>query len=187
MLNFEPGQSTDEYLDVLDCFGRRTGRKKLRTEVHRDGDWHRVAHIWIMSARDEILLQRRTLSKKTHPGMLDVSCAGHLLAGDTSKAGALRELSEELGLKLMEADLEFLTTIKRFTTAKTGIIDNQYIDIFLVHTDWEVDDFSLQADEVAEVFYVPLPDLQKMVVEGHPELVDRGEEYHILFQKLGGG
>lgn len=56
--------------------GFKTGVQKSRWAVHADGDWHRVAHIWLINSRGEILLQRRTLTKRTHPGMLDVSCAG---------------------------------------------------------------------------------------------------------------
>jgi len=30
-----------EYFDVLDENGNKTGKIKLRSEVHRDGDWHK--------------------------------------------------------------------------------------------------------------------------------------------------
>ena len=34
-----------EYLDVLDSSGNKTGKKKLRSEIHKDGDWHRAVQI----------------------------------------------------------------------------------------------------------------------------------------------
>lgn len=34
-----------EYFDVLDENGNLTGRKKLRSEVHRDGDWHKATRL----------------------------------------------------------------------------------------------------------------------------------------------
>lgn len=174
----------DEYLDVLDERGFKTGEQKSRWAVHADGDWHRVAHIWLINSRGEILLQRRTLTKKTHPGMLDVSCAGHLLAGDTPKSGALRELMEELGVMAKPEQLQFLATIQRTAKTDSGIIDNQHIDIFLLRTALEPQSFKLQAEEVAEVQYVTPAKLKQMIADSKPDLVERGEEYEILFRAI---
>ena len=90
----------DEYFDVLDKEGKMTGIKKLRREVHRDGDWHKTIHIWIINKNGDILLQRRCANKDSHPNMLDISCAGHLTSGDDSLTGALRELKEETNLEV---------------------------------------------------------------------------------------
>ena len=43
------GPEKGEYFDVLDSNGHKTGRIKLRSEVHRDGDWHRAVNIWIVN------------------------------------------------------------------------------------------------------------------------------------------
>lgn len=71
----------EEYLDVLDADGNKTGIEKPRSLVHRDGDWHRVAHIWVINDKNEILLQRRSHEKDHNPDMLDLSCGGHLSGG----------------------------------------------------------------------------------------------------------
>ena len=47
-----------EYFDILDENGNKTGKTKLRSEVHRDGDWHKAVHIWIINNKGDILLQR---------------------------------------------------------------------------------------------------------------------------------
>jgi hypothetical protein len=39
-----------EYLDVLDSKGVHTGERKLRAHVHRDGDWHRTVHVWVLNS-----------------------------------------------------------------------------------------------------------------------------------------
>ena len=85
-----------EYFDILDENGNKTGKTKLRSEVHRDGDWHKAVHIWIINDNGNILLQRRCATKDSNPNMLDISSAGHLTAGDDSLSGAIRELKEEL-------------------------------------------------------------------------------------------
>ena len=94
-----------EYFDVLDENGNKTGEIKLRTEVHRDGDWHKAVHIWVLNNKREILLQRRCTNKDSFPNMLDTSCAGHLSAGDDALQGALRELEEELDFKIEKEEL----------------------------------------------------------------------------------
>lgn len=83
---------------ILSTPPARTGETKERSLVHRDGDWHRAIHVWLVDDHRNILLQRRSEGKDTHPGMLDVSCAGHVAAGNDVDETAVRELEEELGL-----------------------------------------------------------------------------------------
>jgi len=80
------------------------GMIKPRAAVHRDGDWHRSVHIWLTDGTS-FLLQRRSVHKDTHPGLLDVSCAGHLSGSDASLLTAVKELDEELGFSATEAEL----------------------------------------------------------------------------------
>ena len=56
-----------EYFDILDDNGNKTGKIKLRSEVHRDGDWHKAVHIWILNQSGDILLQRRSATKDSNP------------------------------------------------------------------------------------------------------------------------
>ena len=55
-----------EYFDVLTPDGGRTGQVKERSAVHRDGDWHGTAHIWLVrrqNGRLQVLLQKRSRKK----------------------------------------------------------------------------------------------------------------------------
>ena len=81
-----------------------TGKVKERSQVHRDGDWHRSIQVWIYQKSEDatnnstrVLLQRRSPYKDTHPNLLDVSCAGHVNAGDDVAETTMREMEEELG------------------------------------------------------------------------------------------
>ncbi|KAJ4754347.1 Nudix hydrolase 3 [Rhynchospora pubera] len=93
-----------EYLDVLTPTGEKTGISKPRSQVHRDGDFHRAAHVWIYSeSTRELLLQLRG-----DCGLWDISAAGHVSAGESSLPTAMRELEEELGIRLPSDAFELL-------------------------------------------------------------------------------
>lgn len=88
-----------EYFDVLDENGEKTGRTKLRQEVHRDGDWHRSVDVFVVRG-DELLLQKRCATKDSYPDMWDLSCGGHISAGESSLETAVRVRSSEFGLEV---------------------------------------------------------------------------------------
>lgn len=61
-------------------FDMQTGRAKARSTVHRDGDWHRAVHVWILCLQTgELVLQRRAATKDAWSNLLDISTAGTLL------------------------------------------------------------------------------------------------------------
>jgi hypothetical protein len=45
---------------------------KPRQAVHRDGDWHRAVHIWLINSKGELVLQKRSKFKDTFPGIAGV-------------------------------------------------------------------------------------------------------------------
>ena len=91
-----------EMFDVIDENGNKTGSIKERGVVHREGALHATAHIWIARENEkssyDILLQKRSSIKDSHPGCYDISSAGHICAGDSVLESALRELREDLGI-----------------------------------------------------------------------------------------
>ncbi len=84
-----------EYIDIFDENNKPIGTTKEKTQAHEDGDFHRTAHIWIINKNKELLLQKRSATKKSHPNCWDISGAGHIRAGETVVEGAIRELKEE--------------------------------------------------------------------------------------------
>ena len=175
-----------EYFDVLDENGNKTGEQKLRTEVHRDGDWHRAVHIWIINQNGEVLLQRRSPNKDSNPNMLDISCAGHLSAGDESLEGAIRELKEELGLDVQPEELQLVKTFKRSSRYTETFLNNEFVDLYILRTEKTVDDMKMQEEEVSEIFFVPYKEFKKMVTNRQPDILCRDEEAEILFSMFDG-
>lgn len=170
-----------EYFDILDENGNKIGKTKLRSEVHRDGDWHKAVHIWILNNKGEVLLQRRCATKDSNPNMLDISSAGHLSAGDNSIDGAIRELKEELNLDVTPNELQFIKTLKRSSKYTETFINNEFDDMYVLRTDKTIDDMKYQESEISEIFFVPYKEFKKMVQNKKPDLLMHTDEFEILF------
>lgn len=171
-----------EYFDILDENGNKTGKTKLRSEVHRDGDWHKAIHICIINDNGDILLQRRCATKDSNPNMLDISCAGHLIAGDDSLSGAIRELKEELNLDIKQEQLQYIKTLKRSSKYTETFINNEFNDIYILRTNKSIDDMKFQEEEISELFFVPYKKFKEMVNNKQPDLLMDTEESNILFE-----
>ena len=183
----------NEYFDILDENGNKTGNTKLRKEVHRDGDWHKAVHIWVLNENGDVLLQRRSADKDSNPNMLDISSAGHLSAGDESLTGAIRELKEELNIEVQPSELQFITTLKRASKYTSTLlkraskytstfINNEFDDLYILRTNLKIEDMEYQREELQDLFYMPYKEFKKMVEENHPELLKHNDEFEILFE-----
>ncbi len=114
--------------------------------MHRDGDWHRALHLWVILPTGRVVLQRRSVAKDTHPGLVDVSVAGHLRAGE-DVAEALRESEEEIGL-VVRADETFALGMHRVERGT----DREVHTVLGVHATAEFASLRPDADEVAALY-----------------------------------
>jgi len=169
-----------EYIDIYDENNNSIGETKEKARAHEDGNFHRTAHIWIINDKNELLLQKRSASKKSHPNCWDISSAGHIRAGEDVITGAIRELKEELGVEVQEKDFEYVVTIKNTNNPKN--MEFQYV--YLLHSNKEIKEYVFEDDEVSEVKYVYYKDLERMVEEKEEGLLIHNEEYKELFQYI---
>ena len=87
-----------EIFDIVDDEDRVVGQA-TRAECHGNPALiHRVAHVLVVNAREELLLQKRSPGKDIQPGKWDTSVGGHLDPGESYHDAAVREMREELGL-----------------------------------------------------------------------------------------
>jgi isopentenyldiphosphate isomerase len=92
---------SEEIFDVVNERDEVIGQAP-RKEVHARGLWHRAIHVLVFNSRGEVFLQKRSLKKDIAAGKWDSSSSGHLDTGEDYDASAVRELREELGLKLAQ-------------------------------------------------------------------------------------
>lgn len=177
-----------EKIDVLDQNGNKTGEVVSREEVHKLGLWHKCVHIWLINGKGEVLLQKRSKKKATHPNMWTTATSGHLSAGDSSIEGAIRELGEEIGLEAKESELKYLFTVKESGVNKNPerkIIEKEFTDVYLIKKDIDIDELKLQEEEVSEVKWFSYEEFKKMVIEKDKNLVPHREMQLKILEILG--
>lgn len=149
----------DELFDVLHPDGTPAGYARPRGEVHRDGLWHRGLHIWVYrvtNGRAAVLFQRRSKTKDTWPGSLDVTVGGHVRAGETI-ADTVREAAEEIGVELQPAELTKIGM--RFATDRNERwYDREVNAVYGVRIDQPLTEFRLHPEEVDGLVLLALED-----------------------------
>ncbi len=174
----------EEYFDVLDENGNKTGKTKRRSLVHKDGDWHKAVYIWIVNDKNEILLQQRSPNKDSYPNMWDISSAGHLTAGDDSVTGAIREIKEELGIDIIANQLKLIGIRQKRSQVSDSFINAEFNDVYLLRLSLDLNKITLQPDEVSAVKYVPLDEFKRMIKTNDESLLMHPNEFEMLFKAI---
>lgn len=145
-----------EVWDIYDENRIKTGRTMIRGNEIKNGDYHLVVHVCIFNSKGELLIQKRTLNKKSYPGMWDVSVGGSAILGDSSQTAAERETLEEIGLKINLQDKR-----PRITLNFKGGFD----DVYLIKMDVNIDELVLQEEEVSDAKWASLEEVLTLLKE----------------------
>ena len=172
----------EEYYDILDENGNKTGEAKSASEVHEKELWHGGVHIWIVNDNNEVLMQKRGDNLEINPGILDISCAGHIIAGESPLEGAIRELREELGIEVNIEDLEYIKMIKNWHQIGDKYMHNTIDYMFIIKKDIPIYNIKIQKEEIESVKYIPIKELHNMF--NRKETVNNELEYEILFERF---
>jgi isopentenyldiphosphate isomerase len=163
-----------EKWDILNADGECVGKTTLRGKCNlKAGEYHLVVHIWVLSSKGDILIQRRSENKKLMPGEW-AATGGAAISGEDSYTAANRELYEELGIPSNKQTLKKLTRIKR---------RNSLLDVWFIVSDLKSEQLRLQKDEVAAARWVTRSEFEDMVKSG--EYHNYGKDYFdIVFEKI---
>lgn len=148
-----------EIFDVVDENGLPTGETVSREQAHRAGIRHRTAHVWIVrwrAGRPQVLLQKRSMNKDSHPGQLDTSSAGHIPAGCEPLVSALRELKEELGVDAAPHELKPVGMFRiRYDREFHGSMfrDNEVSSVYVLERDLNEEEITVQQEELENVVW----------------------------------
>jgi 8-oxo-dGTP pyrophosphatase MutT (NUDIX family) len=146
-----------EKWDVYDKYGNVTGKTKTRNDVFLEGEFHLGASLWIVSQSGKILLQKRSLNKRIAPGKWSIT-GGGVLAGENSETACIREVFEEIVLRLSLKEINFLSR-----SYGKNIIFYDYILI----RDISLSDLVLQTEEVNEIKWASIEEIENIFEEGN--------------------
>ena len=157
-----------EQFDIFDISGKPTGLIANKGTRLSNGQYYLGVHAYIYNPSLEFLLQQRSYDKEFLPGGWDVHL-GHVVAGETSMEGIVREIQEEIGLTVPENDIYF----------SGRIVWEEYhhmIDIYFLETDFDLNNLTLQCGEVIGAKLVSKGEILELV----SNMYYRPEEYRRL-------
>ena len=166
-----------EILDIVDRNGEPTGEQIDRETAHKNGIRHRTSHLWVARINKkhsetatlsdvQLLLQKRSDNKDSHPGKLDISSAGHIPAGTGYETSAVRELKEELGIDAKEEELHYCGKRRKEYKKKfhdSVFWDNQVSNVYVIMRNIEAEDVKYQLSELSGVMWMPFDEVYSMV------------------------
>lgn len=105
------------------------------------------------------------LQQRQHTGYMDehwsFSAAGHVEPGESVYAAAVREVWEELGVRIREADLEPICTVHRRQSERDS---GQRVDFFFAVSAWEGEPVAREPERSGGIRWAPLSSLPEPLV-----------------------
>ncbi len=155
-----------EEVVLLDESGRAIGSAPKATVHHAGTPLHLAFSCYVFDAAGRLLMTRRALDKRTFPGVWTNSFCGHPAPGEDFLEGVVRRGRQELGLVLDDLRLA-LPAFRYQATMPDGVRENELCPVFVATT---TSDPVPDAAEVAELEWVPWPDLRDDVLAGRREV-----------------
>ena len=133
-----------ELWDIYDKDKKPTGRTMKRNDwCLKEGEYHLSVLGVIQRPDGKYLITKRAADKARAPGWWEVS-GGAAIAGETSEEAVKREILEETGLDVTNAEGGFLFSYHR---ENPGEGDNYFVDVYKYHMDFTEEDIKLQTEE----------------------------------------
>ena len=181
-----------ELFDILNEDGSKSGLVRERGVAHRQGSFHGTVHMWIVRPNHksgyDILLQKRSAWKDSHPGCYDISSAGHIAAGDDRLSAAYREMKEELGIVANPDKLYYVGTHRgTYESQFHGKVfrDNELSTIFIYTGLRDHDEVILDTAEVESVCWIDYEECRQMIKENSFENCIYEKEFEMVGDYLG--
>ena len=116
--------------------------------------YHLVVHVCIFNAKNQMLIQQRQTFKKGWPNMWDVTVGGSAMIGENSRQAAMREVAEELGLKI---------DLKNTPPVIAKYFSEGFDDIYILEKEIDISKLTLQYEEVQAVKWAGIEEILDMI------------------------
>lgn len=130
-----------------------------KQQAHISGLLHRAFSVFLFNDKGEMLLQQRASEKYHSPNQWTNAVCSHPRVNETYEEGAKRRLREELGI---ETELSEKFNFIYKADVGGGLWEHELDHVF---TGIYNEDFHLNENEVQEVRYISMQDLNKEITE----------------------
>ncbi len=147
-----------ELWDAYSRDGRRLGFDLVRGGPLPEGAWHMVAEVYALTPNGRVLVTKRHPEKRWG-GFWEVT-GGSVLKGEGPVQGALRELREETGISVSEADLRSVYVDPRQVEGRAPTIYHCFLTLF----DPDQQRIRLQEGETVDYRLLPYEEFKRFIL-----------------------
>ena len=152
-----------EYWDIYDKNKQRTGRTMKRNDwCLADDEYHLTVLGVIVRPDGKFLITKRVMTKSWAPGWWEVS-GGGVRAGESSRDAVIREVKEETGLDVSNADGGYLFDYHR---EHPGEGDNYFVDVYRFQMDFDESDLNFEEVEIDGYMLADLDTIKDFAAQG---------------------
>lgn len=138
-----------------------------KADVHTtDTPLHFAFSCYAVDARGRTLVTRRSLGKRTWPGVWTNTCCGHPAPGESAEHAVVRRMRDELGLEVGRLRA-VLPDFRYRAVASDGIVENEICPVFVAEVSGEP---VAHPDEVSEWTWLDIHALHA-IAESAPMLL----------------
>ncbi len=152
-----------ELWDIYDENKKLTGRTMERNDWNmKDGDFHLTVLGAIKRKDGKYLITKRAMDKEWAPGAWEIP-GGGVRAGESSEEAVKREIREETGIDVSEADGGYVFTYKRVNPEEKN---NYFVDVYSFEIDFRDDEVKAQEDETSGFAIVGIEEIREQASKG---------------------
>ncbi len=142
-----------ELRDLYDINSNKTNKTYRKGDLIPEGYYPMVVMVVIRNSNGEFLMQKRVPSKGGDWGVT----GGHPKSGETPIEGIITEVKEELGLDFSK---------ENFIEYDSGCDGKDCYKMYFVTKDININDITIQQEELSEVRWFTMDELKGMVNSG---------------------
>ena len=142
-----------ELRDLYDINSNKTNKTYRKGDLIPEGYYPMVVMVVIRNSNGEFLMQKRVESKGGDWGVT----GGHPKSGETPIEGIITEVKEELGLDFSK---------ENFIEYDSGCDGKDCYKMYFVTKDININDITIQQEELSEVRWFTMDELKSMVNSG---------------------
>ena len=139
-----------ELRDLYDINSNKTNKTYYKGDIIPKDYYPMVVMVVIRNSKGEFLMQKRVKEKGGDWGVT----GGHPKSGETPIEGIISEVKEELGLDFSN---------EKFIEYDSGCDGKDCYKMYFVNKDIDLNDITIQKEELSEVKWFTMDELKKMV------------------------